>query len=62
MRRQIAYFIVIFVGFLALAGNFINYHPLNNFIDNVATLRDNVIPIIEDARNKGIFLGKKINP
>ena len=37
MKRQIAYFIVIFVGFLALFGHFINYAPLNNFIDNDAT-------------------------
>ena len=37
MKRQIAYFLVIFVGFLALAGNFINYAPLNDFIDNDAT-------------------------
>ena len=37
MKRQIAYFIVIFVGFLALAGHFINYPPLNDFIDNDAT-------------------------
>ncbi len=37
MKRQIAYFIVIFVGFLALIGHFINYAPLNNFIDNDAT-------------------------
>ena len=37
MKRQIAYFVVIFVGFLALIGHFINYPPLNNFIDNDAT-------------------------
>ena len=37
MKRQIAYFLVIFIGFLALAGHFINYPPLNNFIDNDAT-------------------------
>ena len=37
MKRQIAYFIVIFVGFLALAGHFIHYKPLNDFIDNDAT-------------------------
>ena len=37
MKRKIAYLVVMFVGFLALAGHFINYHPLNNFIDNVAT-------------------------
>tara|TARA_Y100000588_G_C14191844_1_gene898360 strand:- start:552 stop:1355 length:804 start_codon:yes stop_codon:yes gene_type:complete len=37
MKRQIAYFLVVFVGFLALAGHFINYAPLNDFIDNDAT-------------------------
>jgi len=37
MKRQLAYFLVVFVGFLALAGHFINYLPLNNFIDNDAT-------------------------
>jgi hypothetical membrane protein len=37
MKRQIAYFLVIFVGFLALAGHFIHYAPLNDFIDNDAT-------------------------
>ena len=37
MKRQIAYFLVIFIGFLALLGHFINYSPLNNFIDNDAT-------------------------
>jgi len=37
MKRQIAYFLVIFIGFLALAGHFISYPPLNNFIDNDAT-------------------------
>ncbi len=37
MKRQIAYFIVIFVGFFALIGHFINYPPLNNFVDNDAT-------------------------
>ena len=37
MKRQIAYFVVIFVGFLALIGHFINYPPLNDFIDNDAT-------------------------
>ena len=37
MKRQIAYFIVIFVGFFALIGHFINYPPINNFIDNDAT-------------------------
>ena len=37
MKRQLAYFVVIFIGFLALAGHFINYPPLNNFIDNDAT-------------------------
>ncbi|MBS30259.1 MAG: hypothetical protein CMG39_03765 [Candidatus Marinimicrobia bacterium] len=37
MKRQIAYFLVIFIGFLTLFGHFINYSPLNNFIDNDAT-------------------------
>ena len=37
MKRQIAYLVVIFVGFLALLGHFINYRPLNDFIDNDAT-------------------------
>ena len=37
MKRQIAYSLVIFVGFLVLLGHFINYSPLNNFIDNDAT-------------------------
>jgi len=37
MKRQIAYFLVIFIGFLTLLGHFINYSPLNNFIDNDAT-------------------------
>ena len=37
MKRQIAYFLVVVVGFLALLGHFINYSPLNNFIDNDAT-------------------------
>jgi hypothetical protein len=37
MKRQLAYFLVVFIGFLALAGHFINYPPLNNFIDNDAT-------------------------
>ena len=37
MKRQIAYFLVVFVGFLALTGHFINYAPLNDFIDNDAT-------------------------
>ena len=37
MKRQIAYFLVIFIGFLTLLGHFINYPPLNNFIDNDAT-------------------------
>jgi len=37
MKRQIAYFLVVFIGFLTLAGHFINYSPLNNFIDNDAT-------------------------
>ena len=37
MKRQIAYFLVVFVGFLALSGHFINYAPLNDFIDNDAT-------------------------
>ena len=37
MKRQIAYFLVIFIGFLVLLGHFINYSPLNNFIDNDAT-------------------------
>ena len=37
MKRQIAYFLVVFIGCLALAGHFINYAPLNNFIDNDAT-------------------------
>ena len=37
MKRQIAYFLVVFIGFMALAGHFINYSPLNNFIDNDAT-------------------------
>ena len=37
MKRQIAYFLVIFIGFLTLLGHFVNYSPLNNFIDNDAT-------------------------
>ncbi len=37
MKRQIAYFLVIFIGFLVLFGHFINFHPLNDFIDNDAT-------------------------
>ena len=37
MKRQIAYFLVIFIGFLTLLGHFVNYPPLNNFIDNDAT-------------------------
>ena len=37
MKRQIAYFLVIFIGFLTLLGHFINYPTLNNFIDNDAT-------------------------
>ena len=37
MKRQIAYSLVIFIGFLTLFGHFINYSPLNNFIDNDAT-------------------------
>ena len=37
MKRQLAYFLVIFIGFLTLFGHFINYSPLNNFIDNDAT-------------------------
>ena len=37
MKRQIAYFLVIFIGFLTLLGHFINNPPLNNFIDNDAT-------------------------
>lgn len=37
MKRQLAYFLVIFIGFLTLSGHFINYSPLNNFIDNDAT-------------------------
>ena len=37
MKRQVAYFLVIFIGFLTLLGHFINYSPLNNFIDNDAT-------------------------
>jgi hypothetical protein len=37
MKRQLAYFLVIFIGFLTLFGQFINYSPLNNFIDNDAT-------------------------
>ena len=37
MKRQLAYFLVIFIGFLTLFGHFINYLPLNNFIDNDAT-------------------------
>ena len=37
MKREIAYSLVIFIGFLVLLGHFINYHPLNNFIDNDAT-------------------------
>ena len=37
MKRQIAYFLVVVIGFLALLGHFINYSPLNNFIDNDAT-------------------------
>ena len=37
MKRQLAYFLVIFIGFITLFGHFINYSPLNNFIDNDAT-------------------------
>ena len=37
MKRQIAYFLVIFIGFLTLIGHFINYPRLNDFIDNDAT-------------------------
>ena len=37
MKRQIAYFLVVFIGFLVLLGHFINYPPLNDFIDNDAT-------------------------
>ncbi len=37
MKRQIAYSLVIFIGFLVLFGHFINFHPLNDFIDNDAT-------------------------
>ena len=37
MKRQIAYSLVVFIGFLTLFGHFINYAPLNNFIDNDAT-------------------------
>ena len=37
MKRQIAYSLVVFIGFLTLFGHFINYSPLNNFIDNDAT-------------------------
>ena len=37
MKRQIAYLLVVFIGFLTLSGHFINYPPLNNFIDNDAT-------------------------
>ena len=37
MKRQIAYFVVIFVGFLVLFGHFINIPKLNDFIDNDAT-------------------------
>ena len=37
MKRQIATFVLIFIGFLALIGNFINNSPLNNFIDKDAT-------------------------
>ena len=37
MKRQIAYFLVVFIGFLALLGHFISYPPLNDFIDNDAT-------------------------
>ncbi len=37
MKRQIAYFIVIFIGFFALLGHFINSPPLNEFIENKAT-------------------------
>ena len=40
MKRQIAYFIVIVIGFLALMGHFINYSPLNNFIDNFISHND----------------------
>tara|TARA_Y100001970_G_C14248331_1_gene869911 strand:+ start:2362 stop:3165 length:804 start_codon:yes stop_codon:yes gene_type:complete len=37
MKRQLAYFIVIFIGFLVLLGHFINYAPLKDFIDNDTT-------------------------
>ena len=46
MKRQIAYFIVIFIGFFALMGHFINHPPLNDFIDNkkrVVKILDNVL-------------------
>mgnify|MGYP000169751080 CR=1 FL=1 len=37
MKRQLAYFLVVLIGLLTLFGHFINYSPLNNFIDNDAT-------------------------
>ena len=37
MKRQLAYFLVVLIGSLTLFGHFINYSPLNNFIDNDAT-------------------------
>lgn len=37
LKRQLPIIIVIFVGFLALGGHFINNAPLKNFIDNDAT-------------------------
>ena len=37
MKRRIAYSVVILIGFLVLFGHFINFYPLNDFIDNDAT-------------------------
>ena len=36
-KRQFATFVLIFMGFLALSGNFINNETLNNFVDKDAT-------------------------
>ena len=37
LKRQFANFVLIFMGFLALSGNFINHEGLNNFVDKDAT-------------------------
>ena len=37
LKRQFANFVLIFMGFLALSGNFINHEGLNDFVDKDAT-------------------------